>query len=608
MNQVKTLPKRSEIPPADRWRLEDIFPDDKAWEEAFARAKTMIPQVVAYRGTLGHSPKQLLGCLKTRDALGELFERVYVYARMRRDEDNANPFYQSLHDRAEGLGVEIGAALAYIVPEILALPPETIAAYLKEEPGLTLYRHHLEEILRRRPHTLSAAEEELLARTGEILQAPENIFTMLDTADLKFPTIRDEEGRPVELTKGRYITFLESPVRRVRQEAFQTLYATYGQRRHTLAATLAASVKVNVFVARVRRHPSALAAALFEDNIPPVVYDNLIATVREGLPLLHRYLALKKELMGLDELHLYDVYAPPVPDPGVRFSLEEAKEIVTRSLAPLGPEYLEVLRAGFADRWIDPFENEGKTGGAYSWGPYGVHPYVLLNYQGRLKDLFTLAHEMGHAMHSYYSYRNQPFVYAHYSIFVAEVASILNETFLFNHLLSTNSERAMRLHLLHHYLEEFRATVFRQTMFAEFEKEIHARVEAGEALTAQELCRIYLGLNRDYFGPGVAIDPEIELEWARIPHFYNAFYVYKYATGFAAATALADRILHEGEPALRRYLEFLKSGAADYPNELLKRAGVDLTSPEPIVRALKVFAANLDRLVEEVAGGKSKDK
>ncbi|MGQ9779168.1 MAG: oligoendopeptidase F [Bacillota bacterium] len=603
MSEVKTLPKRSEIPEADRWRLEDIFPNDAAWEEAFARVKEMLPQVEAFRGTLGSSPQQLLACLQARDALGELFERVYVYARMRRDEDNANPFYQSLYDRAEGLGVEIGAAIAYIVPEILSLPPERIADYLKEEPKLALYRHHLEEILRRRPHTLSAAEEELLARTGEILQAPENIFTMLDTADLKFPTIRDEEGRPVELTKGRYITFLESRVRRVRQEAFQALYATYGQRRNTLAATLAASVKADVFVAKVRRHPSALAAALFEDNIPLSVYDNLITTVREGLPLLHRYLALKKELMGLDELHLYDVYAPPVPDPGVNFTLAEAKESVARALAPLGQEYLEVLRAGFAERWIDAFENEGKTGGAYSWGPYGVHPYVLLNYQGRLKDLFTLAHEMGHAMHSYYSYRTQPFVYAHYSIFVAEVASILNETLLFTHLLETNPDRAMRLYLLHHYLEEFRATVFRQTMFAEFEKEIHARVEAGEALTAEELCRLYFELNRVYFGPAVVVDREIELEWARIPHFYHAFYVYKYATGFAAATALADRILAEGEPAVRRYLEFLKSGAADYPNELLKRAGVDLTSPEPIDRALKVFETYLDRLAEEVAGG-----
>lgn len=603
MTAPKTLPKRSEIPEADRWRLEDIFPDDAAWEEAFARIKTMLPEAAAFRGTLGESARRLLLCLRTRDAIGELFERVYVYARMRRDEDNANSIYQALYDRAERLGVEIGAAFAYIVPEILSLPPEKIEAYLEEEPELGLYRHHLEEIARRRPHTLSAAEEELLARTGEIIQAPENIFTMLDTADLKFPTIQDEDGRPVELTKGRYITFLESAVRRVRQEAFTTLYATYGQRRNTLAATLGSSVKADVFVAGVRRHSSALAAALFEDNVPPAVYDNLIAAVREGLPLLHRYLALKKELMGLDELHLYDVYASPVPDPGVRFTLAQAEEIVARSLAPLGEEYVDVLRAGFADRWIDPFENEGKTGGAYSWGPYGVHPYVLLNYQGRLKDLFTLAHEMGHAMHTYYSYRTQPFVYAHYSIFVAEVASILNETLLFAHLLESGADRAMRLYLLHHYLEEFRATVFRQTMFAEFEKEIHARVEAGEALTAEGLCRLYLELNRDYFGPATVVDREIELEWARIPHFYNAFYVYKYATGFAAATALADRILSEGEPAVRRYLDFLRSGASDYPNELLKRAGVDLSRPEPIARALNVFETYLDRLAEEISRG-----
>ncbi|MGE5598952.1 MAG: oligoendopeptidase F [Bacteroidota bacterium] len=595
------LPKRTEIPEKDRWQLEDIFPSDAAWEEAFARAKSMLPQFAEFQGTLGRSAERLLACLQARDRLGELYERLYVYAHMRRDEDNANPTYQALFDRAESLGTQVSAALAFIVPEILALPPQTIPGFLATEPGLALYRHHLEEIERRRPHTLSTAEEQLLAQAGEVFQAPDNIFTMLDTADLRFPVITDADGRPVELTKGRYIRFLESPDRRVRRDAFQTFLETYHQRRNTIAATLGSAVKRDVYLARVRRYGSALRAALFEDNVPVDVYDSLIAAVRGGLPLLHRYLALKRKLMNLDELHLYDVYASPVPDPGAEYGLEKAEELVEASLAPLGGEYLAALRAGFRNRWIDVFETAGKTGGAYSWGPYGVHPYVLLNYQGRLKDLFTLAHEMGHAMHSYYSYGRQPYVYAHYSIFVAEIASTLNETLLFEHLLRESADRAMRLYLLHHFLEEFRGTVFRQTMFAEFEKETHARVEAGEALTAEDLSRIYLGLNQDYFGPATVVDEPIAVEWARIPHFYNAFYVYKYATGFSAAAALARQILGEGRPAVDRYLAFLSSGGSDYPNELLKRAGVDLTRPEPVREALGLFGEYLDRLAAETA-------
>lgn len=596
---AKELPKRAEIPESDRWKLEDIFPSDADWEEGFARAKSMTPTLEAFQGTLGQSPARLLACLETRDRLGELFERLYVYAHMKRDEDNANPTYQALFDRAEGLGVQVASAAAYIVPEILSLPAGTIPAYLASEPALGLYRHHLEEIDRRRPHTLSTSEEQLLAQAGEVFQAPDNIFTMLDTADLKFPTITDADGTPVELTKGRYIRFLESPERRVRQEAFATFLETYRLRRNTMAATLSASVKRDVFQARVRHHASALSAALFEDNVPVDVYHSLIEAVHRGLPLLHRYLDLKRRLMGLADLHLYDVYAAPVPDPGIEYTMTQAEDLVAASLRPLGEEYGKVLRSGFQNRWIDVHESAGKTGGAYSWGPYGVHPYVLLNYQGRLKDVFTLAHEMGHAMHSHFSYGRQPFVYAHYSIFLAEIASTLNETLLFEYLLRENADPKMRLYLLHHYLEEFRGTVFRQTMFAEFEKLIHARAEAGEALTADDLSGIYLDLNRAYFGAGIVVDEQIAMEWARIPHFYNAFYVYKYATGFSAATALAKQIETEGAPAVARYLEFLAGGSSDYPNEQLKRAGVDLTKPEPVERALGVFAAYLDMLAAE---------
>ena len=599
MSEEKRLPKRAEIPVEDRWQLEDIFPDDSAWEASFTEVKNILPRLEACRGTLGQGAAQLLSLLQLRDKAGELFERIYVYARMRRDEDNANSTYQALFDRAEGLSVQLGAAVAFMVPEILALPPETVSSHLTSEPGLALYKHHIEEIERRRPHTLTTVEEELLAQAGEIMQAPDNIFTMLDNADLKFPMIEDEEGNPVELTKGRYIRFLENPDRCVRREAFTTFYDTYSQRRNTLATTLSANVKADVFQARVRHHDSALAAALFQDFVPVRVYGSLIEAVRGGLPLLHRYYALKKKLMALDELHLYDVYAAPVEDPGREFPLRDAEAEVAQSLEPLGEDYGRVLKSGFAGRWIDVRENVGKTGGAYSWGPYGVHPYVLLNYQGRLKDVFTLAHEMGHALHTYYSFGRQPYVYSHYTIFVAEVASTLNETLLFEHLLRTATDKAMRLYLLNHYLDEFRGTVFRQSMFAEFERAAHARVEAGEALTADDLCRIYFELNQAYFGPGTVIDPQIELEWARIPHFYSAFYVYKYATGFSAATALAKQILEEGDPAIRRYLNFLSGGGSDYPNDQLKRAGVDLTKPEPVSQALAVFGHYLDLLEKE---------
>lgn len=590
------LPARQEIPDQYKWRLEDIYASDQLWEQDFQLARQMAGQAAGYRGRLGQSAGVLLEALRMQDRLQELNEKVFIYARMRRDEDNTNPVYQAMTDRAEGLSAQVQTSLSFIVPEILAIPEDVLAHFRREEEGLDLYHFVLEEILRQKPHVLSAAEEQLMAQAGEVIQAPSNIFRMLNNADLTFPAIKDEEGREVEVTHGRYLQLLESSDRRVRRDAFSALYGSYRKLRNTMATTLSAGVKRDVFYARARQYPSALEAALFDDNIEPAVYDNLIRTVRRNLGALHRYAALRKKLLGLAELHMYDLYVPLVKDVQWKISYQEAVAMVRSGLAPLGASYGEILAQGLSSGWVDVYENRGKTSGAYSWGPYGTHPYVLMNYQDNLNNVFTLAHEMGHAMHSYYSNREQPYVYAHYKIFTAEVASTVNESLLMDYLLKTEADRDRRLYLLNYYLEQFRGTVFRQVMFAEFEKAIHEKVEAGEALTADLLCRLYHQLNVDYYGPETVVDEDVDLEWARIPHFYNAFYVYKYATGFSAAAALTRQIMEEGQPAVARYLDFLKKGGSDYPLNLLRSAGVDLAAPQPVQDALDTFSSLLDQM------------
>ena len=596
MAKTDSLPNRQEVPEQFKWRLEDIYTGDDLWEQDFLRVQELLGEAVGYAGKLGQSAGTLLEALRAQERLLELNEKVSVYAHMRRDEDNTNPVYQALTSRADSMETMVQAALSFFVPEILALPVETLEHFLAEEPELTMYRFALDELLRQKPHILSAAEEQLIARAGEIAQAPANIFKMLNNADLTFSPITGEDGNEVQVSHGRYIQLMESKDRRVRREAFASLYGAYGKLVNTIAATLSAGVKRDIFYAVVRRHPSALNASLFGDNIPPEVYDNLIATVRDNLGVMHRYVSLRKKLLGLDELHMYDLYAPLVKDVEWEIPYLDAVGLVKDGLSPLGASYGEILAQGFAEGWVDVYENKGKTSGAYSWGPYGTHPYVLMNYQDNLSNLFTLAHEMGHAMHSYYSYREQPYIYAHYKIFTAEVASTVNESLLMEHLLKTVEEQDKKLYLINHYLEQFRGTVFRQTMFAEFEKKIHALVEEGEALTPDLLGQIYHQLNVDYYGPDMVIDDEVKLEWARIPHFYSAFYVYKYATGFSAATALTRRIIDHGEPAVNRYLAFLQSGDSDYPLNLLKVAGVDMTNPQPVQEGLDVFA----RLVEQM--------
>jgi oligoendopeptidase F len=596
MSEAKKLPKRHEVPENMKWRLEDIYPSVEAWEQDYQWIKETLPKVDAIRGTLGQSAEKLQEGLDTYARLSEILEKLFVYAHMKKDEDNGNTQAQALLDRAQAVLVEGESAASFMVPEILTIPQQTLDQYISSNEGLNIYRQFIHVITRKREHYLSAEEEQILAMAGEIAAAPGNIFTMINNADLRFPNVRDENGEEIELTKGRYITLLESRNRDVRKEAFQTLYATYAKQKNTIAATLNASIKKDIFFSKIRKYSSDREASLDEDNVPLSVYDNLIDAVSQNLDAMYRYVSLRKRALGLDELHMYDLYVPIVKDIDMKIPYDQAKEMVAQGLKPLGEEYLSILQEGYSDGWIDVMENEGKTSGAYSWGTYAAHPYVLLNYQDNVDNVFTLAHEMGHAIHSYLSNKHQPYITAGYKIFVAEVASTLNEILLTVHLLNTLEDPKQKAYILNHYLEQFRGTVYRQTMFAEFEKIAHGMAEAGQPLTCESLSEVYKDLNIKYYGKEIHVDDEISLEWMRIPHFYSSFYVYKYATGFCAAAALANQILKEGQPAVERYINFLSSGGSDYPINLLKKAGVDMTSPDPVNTALKTFSEMVDEL------------
>lgn len=592
------LPKRSELDLAYTWDLEQIFTSDEEWEKAFKEVKETLHQAKKFQGKLSESADILLEVLQIQDQLGQKIGKVYVYSHLKKDEDNTNSKYVAYNDRSSSLYTEVGSALSFIVPEILSLEESTLQHFLEENKDLQLYSHAIAEITRQRDHVLSADEEAIIAQAGELAGAPGDIFTMINNADMKFPNVKDENGEEKELTHGRYIQFLESKDRRVRKDAFEAMYSSFKKQRNTLAATLNASVKKDIFYGKVRNYSSAIETAVDKDNVPVDVYNNLIDTVHEHLPLFHRYISLRKKVMGLEELHMYDVYVPLVQDTDMKFAYEEGQKLVLDSLKPLGEDYLSIVEQGFKNRWIDVYENEGKRSGAYSSGTYGTPPYVLLNYQDTLDNVYTLTHEIGHSLHSYYSRKEQPYVYSGYSIFVAEVASTLNEALLTHHLLQATTDPKKKMYILNHYLDGFKGTLFRQTMFAEFEKLIHGKVEEGEALTSDLLSEMYYDLNLKYFGPDMVVDQDIEFEWARIPHFYMNFYVYKYATGFSAAAALSKQIIEEGAPAIERFLAFLKSGSSDYPIEVLKKAGVDMTSPDPIRQALKVFEDTLTQLEE----------
>ncbi|HBT50472.1 MAG TPA: oligoendopeptidase F [Caldanaerobacter subterraneus] len=587
------LRERSEIDERYKWRLEDIYENEELWEEDYRKVKELLKEIVKFKGKIKTS-KDLLEVLKLNDQIGMTASKIFAYARMRRDEDNTNSKYQALSDKAMRLNIEVMSATSFIVPEILSIETEKLRNMIEELEELKIYKQYIEDLIRYKPHVLSPEEEKILAEAETLAESVSTIYSMLNHADLRFPTIKDENGNEVELTHGNFISFMQSKDRNVRKAAFEALYDTYKKFINTFASTLAGSVKKDIFYAKARRYNSSLEASLFEDNVSVEVYNNLIETVHSRLDVLHRYVRLKKKLLKLDELHMYDLYVPLIQEYDKEFTYEEAIELVLEGLKPLGEEYIDLLKKGFESRWVDVYENRGKTSGAYSWGAYGTHPYVLLNFQGKLNDVFTIAHEMGHSLHTYYSNATQPYVYAGYKIFVAEVASTCNEAILMDYLLKNSKDEKERLYVLNHFLEEFRGTVFRQVMFAEFEKLIHEMAERGEPLTAEVLNKKYYELNKLYYGDDIVVDEEISYEWARIPHFYRNFYVYKYATGFSAAIAISQMILNEGEKAVERYKEFLKSGSSDYPLNLLKKAGVDLTTPKPVNDALDVFEKLLD--------------
>ncbi|AAM24265.1 oligoendopeptidase F [Caldanaerobacter subterraneus subsp. tengcongensis MB4] len=587
------LRERSEIDERYKWRLEDIYENEELWEEDYRKVKELLKEIVKFKGKIRTS-KDLLEVLKLNDQIGMTASKIFAYARMRRDEDNTNSKYQALSDKAMRLNIEVMSATSFIVPEILSIETEKLRNMIEELEELKIYKQYIEDLIRYKPHVLSPEEEKILAEAETLAESVSTIYSMLNHADLRFPTIKDENGNEVELTHGNFISFMQSKDRNVRKAAFEALYDTYKKFINTFASTLAGSVKKDIFYAKARRYNSSLEASLFEDNVSVEVYNNLIETVHSRLDVLHRYVRLKKKLLKLDELYMYDLYVPLIQEYDKEFTYEEAIELVLEGLKPLGEEYIDLLKKGFESRWVDVYENRGKTSGAYSWGAYGTHPYVLLNFQGKLNDVFTIAHEMGHSLHTYYSNATQPYVYAGYKIFVAEVASTCNEAILMDYLLKNSKDEKERLYVLNHFLEEFRGTVFRQVMFAEFEKLIHEMAERGEPLTAEVLNKKYYELNKLYYGDDIVVDEEISYEWARIPHFYRNFYVYKYATGFSAAIAISQMILNEGEKAVERYKEFLKSGSSDYPLNLLKKAGVDLTTPKPVNDALDVFEKLLD--------------
>ncbi|OPA81116.1 oligoendopeptidase F [Paenibacillus selenitireducens] len=587
--------KRQDVPKDQQWKLEDLFASQQAWDQEYQTVKDQLGKVSAYHGKLTDAAS-VKACFSLEDEISLHTERLYVYANMRHHEDTAEPTYQALSEKSKKLSVDVNETLSFITPEILSLSDAQLDQFIND-PELSKYKFTLTEMKREKAHVLSKAEEALLAQVGNISQAPNTIYGMINNADMKFPKVKDEKGVERELTHGSYITFLESDNAEVRRNAFKAVYETYGKQKNTIAATLSANVTKNIFYARARKYPSVLEMSLYGDNIPKEVYSNLIDTIHEHLPLMHRYMNLRKKLLKVDELHMYDLFAPLVDEFKMDITYDEAKKMVLESLHPLGDDYLNNLKNGFDDGWIDVHENEGKRSGAYSWGAYGTHPYVLLNHKENLNSMFTLAHEMGHALHSFYSDTNLEYRDAQYTIFLAEVASTLNEALLMNYMLKkAENDPKMKMYLLTYYADQFRTTVFRQTMFAEFEKIIHERAEQGDALTPQELSKIYYDLNVQYYGKDMVIDKEIEMEWARIPHFYTSFYVYKYATGFSAATSFSKQILEEGAPAVDRYLGFLKSGGSDYSINILKKAGVDMSSPQPIREAMDVFK----KLIEDM--------
>lgn len=593
--ETNKIPARADVPEKDKWAIQDLFATDDDWRAALAKAKEFIPRITAFRGRLAESGAVLLSFFRLDDEISLAFDALVHYAQRRSDEDTRVAAYQEMVSQVTRFAVEIQSAAAFETPELLAISDEDMNRLYAEAPELELYRLNIDRIRRRREHVLSDKEEAILAAAGEMAASPDDIYSMLNDADLKFPDAVDKDGIAHPVTHGTFIPLMQSYDRVLRKSAFDSLYSVYGQFRNTSAATLSAQLKQLLFFANVRKYPSTLDAALDGNEVPTEIYRNLIDAVHRSFAPMYRYVALRKKLLGVDELHMYDLYVPVVDGVEMKFTFEEAKEIALKALAPLGEDYLNLLREGFANGWIDVYENEGKRSGAYSAGAR-VHPYVLLNFKGTLDDVFTLVHEMGHSIHSYLSNKTQPTAYQDYVIFVAEVASTCNEALLMEYLLSVTTDKKERAYLINHFLEQFRGTLYRQTMFAEFELTANEMTQRGEGTTAEALCAMYKKLNEQYFGPEMNVDEEISLEWARIPHFYYDYYVYQYATGYAAAIALSRRILREGEAAVKDYLGFLSGGCSADPITLLRGAGVDMASPKPIEDATKLF----DEMISEM--------
>ena len=599
MPENTKIPDRNEISSEYKWKLEDLYPNTEKWEESYKTIGSKSDDYKSFAGKISESPENLLDFLTFNDQISMEAERLYVYANMKLHEDSRISASQELSNKAEMLMVKLMNDSAFATPEITSIGEEKLADFTAHKPELKKYQHYLLSLMRRQKHILSKAEEEILAKTGNFSNTAEDIFAMINDADMTFGDIKDENGQDITLTKGRYTKYMESENREVRKSAFYTLYASYEKQKNTLAATYYSSVKKDAFYADVRKYASSLEAALDDDNIPVSVYNNLIASVHKYLPLMHRYVKIRKKILGLNELHPYDLYAPLAKDANVKITYPQAKETVIKALDVMGSEYISALKEGFENGWIDVYENNGKRGGAYSWGTYSCHPYVLLNHNDNLNSMFTIAHEMGHALHSYFTWKKQPYIYSGHKIFVAEVASTCNEALLMEYMLKTTTEKNQRKYLINYFLEQFKGTFFRQSMFAEFEKNAHHMVEKGQPLTCDILCNMYHDLNRQYFGDELVIDKSLDLEWSRIPHFYSAFYVYQYATGYTAAIALSRKILNDGKSAVKKYMEFLSNGNSLYSIDLLKGAGVDMTSTEPFDEAMKVFESLLDMIEKE---------
>ena len=583
------IPARSELDPQYTWATTDLYPSDEAWEADIPKVQAAIDGLRACQGTLGQSAQGLLKFLQLEDEFTRVGEPFASYAMYLRDQDTRDSKAQKMSGQMMNLLIQADEATAFATPEILDISDETMERFYQEEPGLEHYRLALTRIRRQKEHTLSPKEEALLASAGKVSQSPSDIYKNLHDADLTFADAVDKDGRKHPVTHGTFIPMMQGSDRVLRKSAFESYYKGFDSFKNTFAAALDGQMKQLQFFADARKYPSALAAALDKTEVPVEIYHNLIAAVRESFPVMHRYMRLRKKLLGVDELHYYDIYAPMVPDQDETIPFGKAKEMALDALTPLGEDYLAMLKEGFENRWIDVYENQGKRSGAYSSGQYSCHPFVLLNYTDTLNDVFTLVHEMGHALHSYLSAKNQSITYFDYVIFVAEVASTCNESLLMQHLLGKTTGKKERAYLINYFLEQFRTTLYRQTMFAEFELWCSQQVQQGMPLTAESLCQKYGDLNREYYGEDVVLDPEIALEWARIPHFYMNFYVYQYATGFSAAIALSQRILKEGAPAVQDYLGFLSGGCSTDPVSLLKGAGVDMSTPAPVRDALQLF-------------------